>query len=81
MSIFGLYPAQCASVLQFSIYRSLVSLGRYIPKYFILSVTMVNGIVSLISLPFLNQLGHLEVLGSRIIEACLENFEHYFTSV
>ena len=35
------------SVLQFSIYRSLVSLGRYIPKYFIL---MVNGIVSLICL-------------------------------
>ena len=30
--------------------RSLVSLGRYIPKYFILSVAMVNGIVSLISL-------------------------------
>ena len=26
------------------------SLGRYIPKYFILSVAMVNGIVSLISL-------------------------------
>src|SRR5574341_1288536 len=38
------------SVLQFSIYRSLVSLGRYIPKYFILFVVMVNGIVSLISL-------------------------------
>ena len=32
------------------IYRSLVSLGRYIPKYFIRSVAMVNGIVSLISL-------------------------------
>ena len=29
---------------------SLVSLGRYIPKYFILFVAMVNGIVSLISL-------------------------------
>ena len=27
-----------------------VSLGRYIPKYFILFVAMVNGIVSLISL-------------------------------
>ena len=38
------------SVLQFSIYRSLVSLGRYIPKYFILFIAMVNGIVSLISL-------------------------------
>ena len=32
------------------IHRSFVSLGRYIPKYFILSVAMVNGIVSLISL-------------------------------
>ena len=31
-------------------YRSLVSLGRYIPKYFILFVAMVNGIVSLSSL-------------------------------
>ena len=28
---------------------SLVSLGRYIPKYFILFVAMVDGIVSLIS--------------------------------
>ena len=37
-------------VLQFSIYRSFVSLGIYIPKYFILYVAMVNGIVSLISL-------------------------------
>ena len=37
------------SVLEFSIYRSLVSLGRYIPKYFILFIAMVNGIVSLIS--------------------------------
>ena len=32
------------------IYKSLVSLGRYIPKYFILSIAMMNGIVSLISL-------------------------------
>ena len=31
-------------------YRSFVSLGRYTPKYFILFVAMVNGIVSLISL-------------------------------
>ena len=39
-------------------YKSFVSLGRYIPKYFILFVAMVNGIVSLISLSvsvFLNQ--------------------------
>ena len=30
-------------------YKSFVSLGRYTPKYFILFVAMVNGIVSLIS--------------------------------
>ena len=38
------------SVLKFSIYRSFVSLGIYIHKYFILFVAMVNEIVSLISL-------------------------------
>ena len=38
------------------IYRSLVSLDRYIPKYFIPFVAMVNGIVSLISLSFLSLL-------------------------
>ena len=32
-------------------YKSFVSLGRYIPKYFIVFVAMVNGIISLISLP------------------------------
>ena len=32
-------------------YRSFVSLGRYTLKYFILFVKMVNGIVSLLSLP------------------------------
>ena len=31
-------------------YRYFVSLGRYTPKYFILFVAMVNGIVTLISL-------------------------------
>ena len=38
------------------LYRSLVSLGRYIPKYFILSVAMVNGIVSLISISIFSSL-------------------------
>ena len=31
-------------------YKTFVSLGRYTPKYFILCVAVVNGIVSLISL-------------------------------
>ena len=38
------------SVLQFSIYRSFVSLSRFIPMCFILFIAMVNGIVSLIFL-------------------------------
>ena len=37
-------------VLQFSVYSTFVSLGRFIPRYFILFVVMVNGIDSLISL-------------------------------
>ena len=38
------------SVLWFSIHRSFVSLGRFIPECFILFIAMVNGNVSLISL-------------------------------
>ena len=38
------------SALLFSVYDSFVSLGRFIPRYFILFVGMVNGIDSLISL-------------------------------
>ena len=38
------------SVLQLSVYSPFVSLGRFIPRYFILSVAIVNGIDSLISL-------------------------------
>ena len=34
----------------------MISLGKFIPKYFILSVAMVNGIVSLISLSVLSLL-------------------------
>ena len=30
---------------------------------------------------FQTELEHLEVLGSHTVEACLENFEHYFTSM
>ena len=38
------------SVLQFSEYRSFISLVKFIPRYFILLDVMVNGIVSFISL-------------------------------
>ena len=44
------------SVLQFSEYRSFASLGRFIPRYFILFDVMVNGIVSLVSLSDLSLL-------------------------
>ena len=39
-------------------YRSFVSLGKYTPKYFILFVSVVNGIVSLISLSVFSLLVH-----------------------
>ena len=38
------------SVVQFSEYMSFTSLVRFIPRYFILSDAVVNGIASLISL-------------------------------
>ena len=44
------------SVLWFSEYRSFTSLVRFIPRYFILFVAMMNGIVSLISLSDLSLL-------------------------
>ena len=37
------------NVLQLSVYSPFVSLGRFIPRYFVLSVAVVNGIDSLIS--------------------------------
>ena len=55
-SIYLYHLISFTSVLYFSIYRSFVSLGRYIPRYFILFVTMVSGIVSLISLSILSLL-------------------------
>ena len=42
-------------------YKSFVSLGRYIPKYFILFVAMVNGIVSLVSLSVISLLVYKNV--------------------
>ena len=50
LHLFVLSLISFISVLQFCIYRSFVSLGRFIPKYFILFIAMVNRIVSLISL-------------------------------
>ena len=41
------------TILEFSAYRSFASLDRLIPRYFILFVAIVSGIVSLISLSYL----------------------------
>jgi len=48
-----------------SIYRSLISLGRYIPKYFIVFIAMVNGIISLIYL-----FSHDQCIGMQGISVC-----------
>ena len=48
-------------------YKSFVSLGRYIPKYFILFVAMVNGIVSLISLSVLSLLVYRNARDFRVL--------------
>ena len=48
--LFELSLISFISVLYFSAYMSFISLGRFILRYFILLIAMVNGIVSLISL-------------------------------
>ena len=48
-------------------YKSFVSLGRYIPKYLILFVAMVNGIVSLISLSVFSLLVYRNPRGFRVL--------------
>ena len=50
LHVFVFFLISFISVLQFSEYRSFVSLGRFIPRYFILFVAMVEGSVSLSSL-------------------------------
>ena len=50
LNLFVSFLISFISVLYFSAYRSLTSLGRFIPRYFILFVAVVSGSVSLISL-------------------------------
>ena len=50
LHLFMLSLTSFVSVLQFSVYSSFVSLGRFIPRYFILFVARVNEIDFLISL-------------------------------
>ena len=55
------------SVLQFSACRSFASLGRCIPRHFILLVAMVNGIVSLIFLSDFSLLVYRNVRGFPVL--------------
>ena len=61
-------------VLQFPMYRSFVSLGRYTPKYFILFVVMVNGIVSLISLSVFSLLVYRNASDFCVLILCPATF-------
>ena len=50
LHLFMLSLISFVTVLQFSVYSSFVSLGKFIPRYLILFVAVVSGIDSLISL-------------------------------
>ena len=61
------------NVLYFCIYRSFVSLGKFIPKYFILFVAMVNGIFSLVSLSDFSLLVYRNARDFCALNLCLES--------
>ena len=53
---------------------SFVSLGKYIPEYFILFVAMVNGIVSLISLSDFSLLMYRNACDFRVLHLYTETY-------
>ena len=64
------------------IYKSFVSLGRYIPKCFILFIAMVNGIVSLISLSVFSLLVYknaITLFKSRFFIKFSQHFQSYLS--
>ena len=61
------------TVLYFSVYSSFVSLGRFIPRYFILFVAVVNGIDSCISLSDISLLVY-----RNISNFCIDFVSYHF---
>ena len=54
LDLFVLSLISFISILQISEYRSFASLGKFIPRYFILFVVMIKEVVYLISLSYLS---------------------------
>ena len=61
----GIYSPSICVILNFFHQCYFVSLGRYIPKYIVLFIAMVNGMVSLISLPVFSLFSSVQSL-SRV---------------
>ena len=61
-------------------YRSLVSLGRYIPKYFILFVEVVTGIDSLISLSDFSLLVYLILYPATLVNSLISSINFLIIS-
>uniref|UniRef100_A0A8D0QZR4 Uncharacterized protein n=1 Tax=Sus scrofa TaxID=9823 RepID=A0A8D0QZR4_PIG len=68
------------SVLQFSVYRSFVFLGRFIPRYLILFDPMVNEMVFLISLSDLSLLLYRNAINFCVLILHLATFPNSFMS-
>ena len=68
--LFVLSSISFISILQFSQYRSFVSLGRFIPRYFTVFDAMVNRIISLIALSDLSLLVYRDATYFCVLILC-----------
>ena len=64
------------SVLEFSEYRSFTSMVRFIPRYFILFVAIVNGIFPLVSLSDNSLLVYKNALNICTLLVCKNALEY-----